>query len=56
MFQLNIVDSRYHWVICYHKWDAAYVACVAACVAIAENVKFVDCVETDDDYVMIDDD
>lgn len=57
MLPLDIVDSQYHWVTYYHKWDAAYVACVAARVAVAENVKYVDCAETDDDdYAMIDDD
>lgn len=35
---LDTVDSQYRWVTCYCRQDAAYVACVDARVAVAENV------------------
>lgn len=51
------VDSRYHWVTCYRKQDAAYAAYVDARVAVAENVEYVDYAETGDvDYVETGDD
>jgi len=53
----DTVDSQYRWVTCYRKQDAAaHVAYVDARVGVAENVKYVDYGETDDDCVETDDD
>lgn len=51
----DTADIRCRWVICCRKRDAEYVAYVEAYVAAAENARYVDYVETDDDECVLDD-
>lgn len=51
----DTADIRCRWVTCCHKRDAEYVVYVEAYVAAAENARYVDYVETDDDECVLDD-
>lgn len=51
----DIVDIRCRWATCCRKRDAEYVAYVDAYAVAAENARYVDCAETDDDECAADD-